>query len=54
MQVGLPVFIAKFQGLQGASSQMLANAEDHRAIRITNIPFSSLEVIAAGGRLGVN
>jgi hypothetical protein len=48
MQVGLPVFKGKFHGLQGAASQMLADAENHGGIRIPNIPFGSLGVIAAG------
>ena len=45
------MFNGKFHGLQGAASQMLADAENHRAIRIPDIPFGALQVIAAGGLL---
>ena len=42
------MFNGKLQRFQRASGQMLANAENHCAIRIPNIPFGALEIARAG------
>src|SRR5580692_9291342 len=49
--MGFPVFYGEFQGFQRASGQVLANSENHCAIRIPDIPFSALRAIAARGVL---
>src|SRR5262245_48804121 len=45
MNHGLVVLSGKLNGQQRAAAQLSSDREDHRCLRVTNIPFGSLRII---------
>jgi hypothetical protein len=44
MQAGLPVLLRKTNGAQGSAGHSFRNSKNDRTIRISHIPFGSLQI----------